>query len=326
MPIYNEIKFNFNFIEHNFYLDNSKQVALIFLNMLIEENYIFNEKYFNDIHFNENYQLYSENIENKSILPSHDGHFKRKNSSEQQDLFVIASYLMSSTLMMEELKELDTILTELAKEQAIYDEVTGGLKDFRYGAPYKDHKLFSSYLKRWAKENEFDEELEVIDKMLSTKEFGAILRQGKLFKDTAFRGVVHGEWTHDIQVWCVAQRYKKGKENNEPFLQNHPAKLYRWIGEHPELWFPTFETYYGRGIGNFFVIQDFYNFLLYETANTLPVLHQTIVGRAQKAGKKAKSTFFADQSTRIPNNSMKMSSNQLAVEKPLTNFKLSLMP
>jgi hypothetical protein len=192
----------------------------------------------------------------------------------------VENFFADTTAMKKQLAKLEVQLETRAGDR--YDPVNRKLGDYVAGAVLQHRKLLSGYFRQWAAENGFLGIVK-INSSMSTKDFASLLSSQSLFKDTAFRGTEHGEWSHLIQWWCLVEQHKE-----KPFLSIEPAELYRLIGEHDGVydfmkshWLKVFE-----GLPQKHTLRSVFDLNIYlQSADSMyqfPVLCQLITGREVK--------------------------------------------
>lgn len=223
------------------------------------------------------------------LSPKHYPSHFTDDTAKINDIKAIAAFLMDDKLVKEQLAKLEHALELAAGER--FDPVNRRLHGFTRGQPFKHNKLLSGYFEKWLAENGFPP-LVRLRAGLTDKEFNDVLSSGQLFKDNVFRGTIHGEWSHIIQLICAFEYHKQ-----KPFLSCEPIELYRWLGDvqnnhkQKDLWFRVFEinninypkvniTSIGATVANFqaYLVSE-------EAEKEFPVLSQLIQGRENKGTK-----------------------------------------
>lgn len=209
--------------------------------------------------------------------------FNEPLSTEENDILAIAEFLANKDAVLVQLGKLERILKE-RKDKMI---AAGKHEEFNEENPgeYKHNKILSSFLYDWAKDNKFGGYAKFMteqDQVVIAKLFQQML----LFKDVAFRGPIHGEWTHFLQWYCLVEA-----NTDAQFLKTAPAKLLAWLGENRNtLWDKTFE---GDTLANrsslfnpLFDARSFDKFNEYllsnECKNLFPTLHEFVYSRSLK--------------------------------------------
>lgn len=208
----------------------------------------------------------------------------------QQDLINIALFLSDGQRVAKRLKELEELIEKKAIAEsriAPRDEKVDQkmhLVNYKEGEPYKDSKLLSSVLYALAAKVGFVERVKVTEE-LSKEEFYKMFKDKRLFKDVAFGGDFHGEWTHFIQWMCIVlEQAEKG------FLSNSSADVYQWMETQrgKGFWNNTFETppssfFSPKGGLDARLVAEFDIYLRGpESAVLYPLLQQLLQGRALK--------------------------------------------
>lgn len=208
-------------------------------------------------------------------------------SEKQEDLIRVALFLMDHQRVGKCLKELETLIEEKARREdkleanETKDQSRMQFKGYKEGEPYKHRKFLFNVLEKLGKQLGFGNPTKVSG-VLDDKTFFQMFQDKRLFKDKAFGGFVHGEWTHFIQWICIALEHARN-----PFLHCHPPELYQWLGTQPgSLWNKSFETDdIPLGVPELDArnVETFDSYLRGSEASSLyPLLQQLLQGRAER--------------------------------------------
>lgn len=279
------------------------------LGKLLKDNKTFSDKFVTDTYYRpffkpnfwnifipmaKNYlTLNLENISSTQMFPSSIDsdiaqiyNFPNDPSPEEKSIITVAHVLSNKEFVFRALKKLEA---ELVKRK---EELTASGKNFTVTQDwnkkkYKDNKLLSGFLYKWAKENGFTGYARVL-KETDARSMLAMFSRGYLYKDNAFRGPLHGEWIHFLQWYILTEVQKE-----QGLMDVSPVDLLRWIGGHQQgqtLWDKTFE---GDQVENKSALYQpdfdarkfnkFNQFLLGEECkNEFPILHESIYHRESK--------------------------------------------
>lgn len=104
---------------------------------------------------------------------------------------------------------------------------------------FRSHKILSSVLKQWSRQNGFNAYVYVIGRLEETK-MATILQSQGFFKDVYNQvGGYHGAWSHALQWYLIIEHHKQTN-----FLVNAPMDLYKKFAE---LWRVVIDKYNGNG-------------------------------------------------------------------------------
>lgn len=224
-------------------------------------------------------------------------------SSHQKDIVQIAQFMIDLERIDLRLKELEGLIEKKAKSES----QSKSSDEKSTEASKLQGKLLSSQLYALAETFGFNEHLK-IGEDLSSADFYRMLKEKRLFKDTAQGGdrTFHGEWVHFIQWMCIALE----SQSNRDFLKNPVAAIYQWIGEQAEtpaaikgLWGQTFD---GGPARHFRVGEpqldcrnpfafDKYLRTSTEATASYPLMQQLLQNRAQKRTQQRTDDATVDQ-------------------------------
>lgn len=155
-----------------------------------------------------------------------------------EDLISIYRFLHNNDLFLTQLDALEKALQDYTTSSPIADKIPKNAHGlFHLPEPNrpekKNHKLLSSYLYAWAKEQGFSHKAKLI-RQLRSDVFRSLLREQSFLKDAApVLSSEHGIWTHMIQWWCIFQYHQL----TTSFLQHTPMELYKQFGmEDESIW------------------------------------------------------------------------------------------